>query len=172
MEEVATEKAASKKPAMENVAIDDLDIKLIREVQEGISLSPSPYRDVGEKLGISEEDVIDRLNSLIRRGIVRRFSATIGHRALGISANAMVVWQVPLDRVEEVGAIMASFDQVTHCYERPLRPDWPYNLYTMVHSHSKERCRDVAANISQICGIDEYMVIFSDREFKKTGAKI
>ena len=158
--------------AMEDAKIDDLDVKLIRAVQEGIDLSPTPYRDLGEKLGISEDDVIDRLNSLMRKGVIRRFSATIGHRALGITANAMVVWQVPADRVEEVGEIMASFDQVTHCYERPLRPDWSYNLYTMVHSHSKERCREIAANISNKCGIGDYMVIFSERELKKTGAKI
>lgn len=127
---------------------------------------------MGEDLGISEEEVIERLKSLRERGFIRRFAATIGHRSLGIMANAMVVWRVPPGRTEEVGAIMASFDQVTHCYERPTRPDWPYNLYTMVHSQSKTRCREIAAQISEKTGITDFQVLFSERELKKTGAKI
>jgi DNA-binding Lrp family transcriptional regulator len=104
--------------------------------------------------------------------VIRRFSATIGHRALGIVANAMIVWRVPMEEMERVGGIMATFDEVTHCYERPERPEWPYNLYTVVHSQSREDCRKVAAEISRKVGISEYQVLFSEREFKKTGARI
>ena len=152
--------------------LDDLDLRLIRAVQEGIDLAPRPYLPLAEILGISEYEVIERLKSLEERGVIRRFAATIGHRALGIVANAMIVWRVPKERVEEVGEIMASFDQVTHCYERPIRPDWPYNLYTMVHSQGRARCREIASQISERTGIEDYQVIFSEREFKKTGARI
>ena len=123
-------------------------------------------------LSIDEEQVMERLSRLLEEKVIRRFSATIGHRTLGIVANAMIVWRVPPEDVERVGGIMASFDQVTHCYERPSVPDWPYNLYTVVHSPSRDECRKVAAEISRKAGVSDYQVLFSEREFKKTGARI
>jgi DNA-binding Lrp family transcriptional regulator len=116
--------------------------------------------------------VLERLNRLLDEGVVRRFAATIGHRALGIVANAMIVWRVPPEDVERVGGIMASFDEVTHCYERPSSEKWQYNLYTVVHSHSRDECRKVAAEISRKTEVDDYQILFSEREFKKTGARI
>ncbi len=116
--------------------------------------------------------MLERLNRLLEVGVIRRFSATIGHRALGIVANAMIVWRVTPEDVERVGPIMASFEEVTHCYERPSVSDWPYNLYTVVHSSSREECRKVAAEISRRTGVLNYQVLFSEREFKKTGARI
>ena len=116
--------------------------------------------------------MLERLNRLLEVGVIRRFSATIGHRALGIVANAMIVWRVTPEEVERVGPIMASFEEVTHCYERPSVSDWPYNLYTVVHSSSREECRKVAAEISRRTGVLDYQVLFSEREFKKTGARI
>ncbi len=124
------------------------------------------------ELSIGEEMVLERLSFLLEGEVIRRFAATIGHRALGIVANAMIVWRVPLEEVERVGLIMASFDEVTHCYERPSRQNWPYNLYTVVHSHSRDECRKVAAEISHKTGVEDYQVLFSEREFKKTGARI
>ena len=152
--------------------IDDLDLALIRAAQEGIALTTRPYEALGDRLSISEDEVIERLGALLEGEVIRRFAATIGHRALGIIANAMIVWRVSPDEVERVGPIMASFDEVTHCYERPSRPNWPYNLYTVVHSPSREECRRVAAEISRKTGISDYQVLFSEREFKKTGARI
>lgn len=152
--------------------IDDLDLALIRAAQEGITLSPRPYKVLGEDLSIDEGEVLERLSRLLDGEVVRRFAATIGHRALGIVANAMIVWRVPPEDAERVGGIMASFDEVTHCYERPSSEVWPYNLYTVVHSHSRDECRKVAAEISREAGISDYHVLFSEREFKKTGARI
>ncbi len=152
--------------------IDDLDIALIRAAQEGIKISPRPYQALGETLSIGEEEVLERLSRLREEEVIRRFAATIGHRALGIVANAMIVWSVPEEDVERVGGIMASFDEVTHCYERPSTAKWPYNLYSVVHSSSRNECRKVAAEISRKTGVDDYQVLFSEREFKKTGARI
>ena len=152
--------------------IDDMDLALIRAAQEGIELSPRPYVALGAELPIGEEEVLERLNHLLDDEVIRRFSATIGHRALGIVANAMIVWRVPPADVERVGSIMASFDEVTHCYERPATAKWPYNLYSVVHSPSREECRKVAAEISRKTGVGDYQVLFSEREFKKTGARI
>ncbi|MHC1631047.1 MAG: siroheme decarboxylase subunit beta [Methanotrichaceae archaeon] len=152
--------------------IDDLDLRLIRAAQDGIELTSRPYRALGRELGLTEDEVIERIKALVENGVIRRFSATIGHRALGIVANAMIVWRVPLEKVDQVGQIMASFDQVTHCYERPIKADWPYNLYTMVHSENRERCKKIAAQISQKTGMKDYQIYFSEKEFKKTGARI
>lgn len=152
--------------------IDDLDLALIRAAQEGITLSPRPYKVLGDELSIDEGEVLERLCRLLTEEVVRRFAATIGHRAIGIVANAMIVWRVPPEDVERIGGIMASFEEVTHCYERPSSEKWPYNLYTVVHSHSRDECRKVAAEISRKSRISDYQVLFSEREFKKTGARI
>jgi len=149
-----------------------MDLQLLRLSQDGLAMVDRPYLRLGEMLGISEDEVIDRLKELERVGIIRRFAATIGHRALGITANAMIVWRVPQSEVERVGEIFASFEAVTHCYERATAPDWSYNLYTMIHSRSKEECIEIAEELSSLSGIRDFKVLFSEREYKKTSARI
>jgi len=152
--------------------IDDLDIALIRAAQEGIKISPRPYQALGETLSIGEEEVLERLSRLREEEVIRRFAATIGHRALGIVANAMIVWKVPVQEVERVGGIFASFEEVTHCYQRSIAQNWPYNLYTMVHGRSRDECYRIAGELSRISGVEEYEILFSEKEYKKTSARI
>ncbi len=152
--------------------MDEKDLELLKAAQEGILLTGRPYQLLGEMVGQSEQEVVERLQSLQDEGVIRRFAATIGHRALGIVANAMIAWKAPEDDVERSGQILASVDEVTHCYERAKTADWPYNLYTMIHSKSREDCLSVARRLSRISGIDEYRVLFSEREYKKTSARI
>ena len=152
--------------------LDDIDEKIIKMTQNGIPLKKSPFADIASKLGISEQEVIDRLKKMQERDVIRRFGASIGHRDIGIVANAMCVWNVPDERTEEVGTIMAGFSEVTHCYERPRAPGWDYNLFAMVHSYTKEDCEEVAARISEATGIKDYKLLYSDREFKKTGVRL
>ncbi len=123
-------------------------------------------------MGMSEDEVIQRLRALVEEGVIRRFAAAIGHRALGIVANAMIVWKVPAQDVERIGRIVASFEDVTHCYERAIQPEWPYNLYAMVHSRSREECVRMASEIARATGVEEYKVLFSEAEYKKTSARI
>ncbi|MBN1133899.1 MAG: AsnC family transcriptional regulator [Methanosarcinaceae archaeon] len=152
--------------------MDEIDKQIIKLTQDGISLVHAPFAEIAAKLGLSEEDVINRLIIMYKEGVIRRFGASIGHRAIGITANAMCTWNVPDDRVEEVGAIMSGFPEVTHCYERPRYPDWPYNLFTMVHSYTKEDCINVAKQVSKATNITDYRLLFSEREFKKTGVRL
>jgi DNA-binding Lrp family transcriptional regulator len=152
--------------------MDNLDIQLLKITQDGIWITPEPFKKVAEQLGISVDEVINRLENLQRDGIIRRFGASIGHRAIGITANAMCTWNVPDERVEEVGAIMAGFSEVTHCYERSRREDWTYNLFTMIHAYTRDECKKVAAQISRATGINEYSILFSEKEFKKTGVRL
>ncbi len=152
--------------------MDSLDLEILKAAQDGIKLTERPYLALGEELGISEEEVIKRLTGLQKEGIVRRFAATIGHRALGIVANAMIVWRVSAERVKAAGEIFAAAEEVTHCYERATSPDWTYNLYTMVHSRSKDECLRIADRLSQASGERDYRVLFSEKEYKKTSARI
>jgi siroheme decarboxylase len=154
------------------VGLEDLDLRLLRAAQEGIPLTERPFRALGEVLGISEQEAVERMARLCETGAIRRFAATVGHRALGIVANAMIVWKVPRQDVERVGGIFASFEEVTHCYQRGTTSLWPYNLYTMVHSKSREECLRIAGELSRASGIEDYEVLFSEKEYKKTGARI
>lgn len=152
--------------------MDDLDLKLLKLSQDGIEMTGRPYKALGEKLGISEEEVISRIKSMIDEGVIRRFGAAIGHRALGIVANAMIVWIIPQEDIERAGRAVASFDEVTHCYERKSYQEWPYNLYAMVHSRDREECIKTASKISKAVGLPEFKILFSEREYKKTSARI
>ena len=152
--------------------MDKIDIKLLKSTQDGIPIVPEPFKNIARELGLTENDVLERLNNLAKEGVVRRFGASIGHRAIGITANAMCTWNVPDEKVEEVGAIMAGFPEVTHCYERPRYPDWKYNLFTMVHAYSRDECEKIAKEISLATGIKDYSILFSEREFKKTGVRL
>lgn len=152
--------------------MDKTDIQLLKLTQDGISIESEPFKKIAGELGISEDEILDRMEKLIQEGVIRRFGASIGHRAIGITANAMCTWNVPDERVEEVGAIMAGFPEVTHCYERPRYPDWEYNLFTMIHAYSREECENIAKQISVETGISGYSILFSEKEFKKTGVRL
>jgi len=152
--------------------MDELDLELLKVAQEGLDLTERPYRVWGEVLGMREEEIIYRLRAMEGEGIIRRFAATIGHRALGILANALIAWKVPPEKVDEAGAIFAAAEEVTHCYERATAQDWPYNIYTMVHSRSREECLQIAERLSSRSGISDYIVLFSEKEYKKISARI
>lgn len=149
-----------------------IDRKLLKSIQDGIPIAPEPFKQAAKELGISQDEVIRKLAGMIKDGAIRRFGASIGHRAIGITANAMCTWNVPDDRVEEVGALMAGFAEVTHCYERPRYPGWKYNLFTMIHAYSREECEKVAKEISIATEIRDYSILFSEKEFKKTGVRL
>ncbi len=152
--------------------MDRIDIRLLKSTQDGIPIIQEPFKQIANELGISEDEVLDRLENLIKEGVIRRFGASIGHRAIGITANAMCTWNVPDEKVEEVGALMAGFPEVTHCYERPRFPDWKYNLFTMIHAYTREECEKIAKEISIATGIRDYSILFSEKEFKKTGVRL
>lgn len=150
----------------------DIQKQILLLTQEGIPITPSPYHEIAQQLGITEEEVVKQIILMKEKSIIRRFGASIGHRDIGITANAMCVWNVPDEKLEDVGGIMASIDDVTHCYARPRHPGWPYNVFTMIHSYSREDCLDTAKEISKATGIDDYKVMFSEKEFKKTGIRL
>lgn len=144
------------------------DKAFVRELQEDTELVPRPFAGPARRLGVSEEEVVDWLREAEALGWLRRFAAILHHRRAGYVANGMVAWRVPPERIEEAGAFAASLPQVSHCYQRPTYPDWPYNLFTMIHARSKGNCRAVAAKISCETGIADYVILFSTKGYKKT----
>lgn len=156
-----------------NFAASEDDLALIEALCNGLPINPQPYKVLGGRLGMSEGEVISALKSLIERGIIRRFGVVVAHRRLGYTANAMVVWDMPDEMVFEIGTAMGEFDFVTLCYQRPRRlPDWPYNLFCMVHGGERETVLAQVNQLAEKLGINHIAneVLFSNRQFKQRGA--
>ena len=147
------------------------DRAFIRELQEDIEIVSQPFAGIAERLGVSQEEVLAWLQEAKTVGWLRRFAAVLYQRQAGYVANGMVVWRVPDDSIEKAAAVAASMPQVSHCYQRPTYPDWPYNLFTLIHAKSKEDCRTIAREISQATGVSDYAILFSTKEYKKERLK-
>jgi len=158
-------------PVDETLNLSNVEKRLIYELGGDIGPSPSPFAELGRRVGLSEEQVIEIMRSLRERGILRRFGATLRHQLSGFTANAMAAWRVDPDRIEEVGEIMASFPEVTHCYQRRTMPDWTKNLYTMIHASSEQECRRLAERMAEAAGVSDYELLFSEEELKKTSMR-
>jgi DNA-binding Lrp family transcriptional regulator len=143
------------------------DRAFVRVLQDGIDIVPQLFADAARRLGSSQEEIFVWLREAAAAGWLRRFAAILYHRRAGYQANGMVVWRVPPQRLEDAAAVASSFSEVSHCYERPTFPDWPYALFTMIHARSEEECRAIAEDISRRTGIADYAILFSTREYKK-----
>ena len=149
-----------------NVSEDDKSA--IRALQEDIPLTPRPFDLWGEQVGLTYDELLNRAFDLQERKIMRRFSAVLYHRKAGFRANAMGVWNVPEERVEEVGNAFAQYQAVSHCYQRPTYEDWPYSIFSMVHGRSVEECENLLDAMAEETGIKERESLYSTREYKKT----
>ncbi|MFZ0240165.1 MAG: Lrp/AsnC family transcriptional regulator [Desulfobacterales bacterium] len=151
--------------------LTDIEKKVIAAIQGDIAVTGRPYRRIAESLDIPEEQLLEILQDLCDRGVIRRFGATIRHQKSGFTANAMVAWRVTEERIETVGRIMAGFRQVSHCYRRNPTGDWPYNLYTMIHARNEASCHETARKMAEKSGVDDFALLFSRRELKKTSMR-
>lgn len=155
--------------------MDALDRRLIVATQAGLPLVPRPYAAIADRLGVAEAEVCERLARMLERGQIRRIGAVPNHYAIGYPANGMSVWDVPDRDVDRLGDAVGALPFVTHCYRRPRAlPDWPYNLFAMVHGASRDevlaRVAEIRALLHGACrGHD---VLFSTRILKKTGLRI
>ena len=156
-------------------ALDATDRRLIVETQSGLPLTPRPYHALAGRLGIAPEDVMARLQRMLECGLIRRIGAVPNHYALGYKANGMSVWDVPDDRVRTLGHAIGEFNFVSHCYHRPrILPDWPYNLFAMVHGRDRGEVEAKVAQIAALLGDADrgHAVLYSTRILKKTGLRI
>ena len=153
--------------------LNETDRALIAAVQDGLPLVERPYAVLAQELGSTEQDVLKHMARLQQQGLIKRVGVVVRHRALGYRANAMVVWDVPEESTEWTGQLLAAEPRITLCYQRPRRlPDWPYNLFCMIHGMTREDVlRDLAAMIERH-GLESipHAVLFSVRAFKQCGA--
>jgi DNA-binding Lrp family transcriptional regulator len=152
---------------LDPIAVSDEDVATIVATQGPMPVVPEPYAPAAERLGVSQDEVLARLGSLRERGGLRRVAAILYHRRAGFSANGMGVWQVPDAEILETGKRMAAFRGISHCYQRPTYPDWPYSVFTMAHGRSKEECDAILDSIAAATGITERATLYSSTEFKK-----
>jgi DNA-binding Lrp family transcriptional regulator len=152
---------------LEPIAVSEQDIATVRATQGPMSVVSEPYAPAAEKLGVPVETVLERLQSLKERGGLRRVAAILFHRRAGFSANGMGVWAVPEPEILETGKRMAAFRGISHCYQRPTYPDWPYSVFTMAHGRSKQECDAILDSIAETTGIGERATLYSSTEFKK-----
>ena len=166
--EVLEHERPERKEHMEAPELSDLEIATIRVVQEDLPLVERPFAAYAELIGTDEQTVLDLLASFRERKLMRRFAAVMNHRSAGFKANAMGVWAVPEDQLDEIGPQMAGFALVSHCYRRPTYDDWPYSVFTMVHGKNGTECEATIAAIAAETGVSEYALLWSVKEYKKT----
>ncbi|SHK11641.1 Lrp/AsnC family transcriptional regulator [Desulforamulus aeronauticus] len=151
--------------------LSELDKQIVMELQSGLPLVSRPFEALARRLKITEEEFITRVHAIQQAGIMRRIGAALRHRRVGYTANAMIVWQIPEDKIDVVGEQFFHLPEITHCYQRVSLPQWPYNFYTMVHGHSREECQRIAERLAQIAGINSYRILYSVAELKKSSMK-
>jgi DNA-binding Lrp family transcriptional regulator len=155
--------------------MDECDRRLVVATQAGLPLVARPYHALAQQLGLTPEEVMGRLRAMVDRGVIRRIGAVPNHYALGYTANGMSVWDVADERVDALGARVGALEFVTHCYRRPRRlPDWPYNLFAMIHGRSRAEVEAKARQIQSILGdaCRDCDVLYSSRILKKSGLRI
>ena len=144
------------------------DKEFIRELQKDMAITDEPFVNAAKNLGITENELFEKMKYYEDIGVMRRFAAILRHRQVGFTANGMIVWKVPEDRISKVGETLGSFPQVSHCYERPTYDDWPYNVFSMIHCKTQSEANEMAKKIQEQIHVDDYRILFSSREFKKT----
>jgi DNA-binding Lrp family transcriptional regulator len=171
--EAGTEALASAAEVVEpapdaKVPFDERDVAVVRATQGDLPVVSEPYAAAAAELGWTVQELLDHMGGMRARGLLRRVAAILFHRRAGFSANGMGVWKVPEDRIAELGPRMAAYRGISHCYQRPTYPDWPYSVFTMAHGRSKEECDAILDAIGRdIEGIEGRATLYSSTEFKK-----
>jgi DNA-binding Lrp family transcriptional regulator len=157
------------------ISMDAIDRTIVTATQSGLPLCSRPYHAVAEDIGLEARDVMNRIVAMQARGAIRRIGAVPNHYALGYRSNGMSVWNVPDELIGALGATVGALEFVTHCYRRPRNlPDWPYNLFAMVHGKSRDDVHGLVAEIAAMLGDADqgHDVLFSTRILKKTGLRL
>ncbi len=162
---------ASQSILSQKADLSPTDKLVINELQQALPLVQRPFDTLSARLTMDVEEFLTHCRSLKERGIMRRFGASIKHHKVGFTANAMTCWVAPPEVVEIAGKKLAALREVSHCYERKTGPLWPYNLFAMIHGHTRKDCQVIADKVSQETELNEYILLFSVKEFKKARVK-
>jgi DNA-binding Lrp family transcriptional regulator len=151
-----------------SVSLDLTDVCLLRELERGLPLVPAPFEEIGKRLDLHGDEVVERIRHLKEAGIIRKLRARIDQRKVGISANALVAWKPAGSGGNVLGKQLAAFPSVTHCYERrPIPGRWEYTHYTVHHGYSQDQVLEEVRAVAEQTGCPDYLVLFSTREFKR-----
>lgn len=151
--------------------LNEIDKKIVRAMQGDFPIVAEPYKQIAAEVGISEDELLQRLQKMKEMGAIRKMGAVLKHREIGFAANVLCVWVVPEERMDEVAKNMCSHMAVTHCYDRNTMPDWPYNFYTMIHGSSREECEKIAEQLAKENNLSQRHMLFTGKEWKKTSMK-
>jgi len=152
----------------QRACLSSVDRKVVNELQQDLPLISRPFAEMSSRLRMDEGRFLTLCQSLLLRGIIRRYGASVNHRGIGFAANAMTCWAVPAEKVVVIAEKLVSLKQVSHCNERKTNPEWHYNLFAMIHGHTKKQCQEIADKVSAETGLTDYVLLFSTKEFKKT----
>ena len=152
-------------------ALSALDKNVIRALQGDFPLVPEPYKELAARAGVTEDVFLARVRELSEKKMIRKMGAVLRHREIGFAANALCAWEVPADRLDDVAKSMAASPSISHCYDRNTAPGWPYNLYTMIHGHSRAECESIADTLGKENNIKNRVMLYSKKEWKKTSMK-
>jgi DNA-binding Lrp family transcriptional regulator len=166
-ESLASQAEAVEPAEMDPQPYDDFDIAVIKALQGDMPVIPEPYAPAAAELGVPQPKLLEHLEGMRERRLLRRVAAILFHRRAGFSANGMGVWRVPVGEELEYGKRMAAFRGISHCYQRPTYADWPYSVFTMAHGRSKDECDAILDAIAAETGIDDRATLYSSTEFKK-----
>ena len=153
-------------------SLDETDLAIMRATQSGLPLTPRPYQTIAKQLGLSAEEVMSRMINMQEQGVIRRMGVVPNHYKLGYRFNGMTVWNIPDEVIDELGEKVGQLDFVSHCYHRPRHlPEWPYNLFAMVHGKSQAAVDQQIKVMSELLGAynQGHEVLYSTEILKKTG---
>jgi DNA-binding Lrp family transcriptional regulator len=157
------------------IKLDVIDRAIIQATQSGLPLTPRPYHTISEQISIPPEVLMQRMQKMLDNGVIRRIGAVPNHYALGWNANGMTVWDVVDEHIDALGQQVGALEFVSHCYRRPrLMPDWPYNLFAMVHGRDRDEVTVKTAQIAELLGRNcrASDTLYSTKILKKTGLRI
>lgn len=158
--------------AISPTSLSSFEKKVIEVLKAGLAVRPFPFNEPAEGAGCSEEDLLNAVARLKKCGVIRRFGARLSHHLLGGIANCMVVWRVPAEDLQRCAAVMIMDPAVSHCYERPGLPGFPFNLYTMIHGGSRTEIEDKVSALAKDLGIKEFEMLFTVKEYKKKSPEL
>lgn len=151
--------------------ISEIDKKVVRALQGEFPLVAEPYKELAARCGISEKLFLECVEALREEKKIRKMGAVLRHREIGFTSNVLVAWEVPMSRLDEIARKMAASPVVSHCYDRNTAPGWSYNLYTMIHGHSREECERLAEELAAETGIENRTMLYTKKEWKKTSMR-
>ncbi len=151
---------------------DERTVSLVRLTQEDLPRVKHPFRLLAERVDLGEEELLLWLKKGLETGLIRRFAGLVKHTRAGLKGNIMVAWEVPEERLEEVGNFFAREKKITHCYERQSYPEWPYNLYTMIHAKDEKEARETVYSLASQAKVEKFLPLTTLRELKKIRLKL